>query len=394
MSLRQLLVRALALLTLAGLCQQETALIFAQTKAQEPWDVTKARGATREIEFDTSEGTWMSLSLSPDGKWIVFDLLAHVYRIPASGGKAECLTQTSGVALNYQPRYSPDGKSIAFISDRGGQDNLWIMDADGGHPRTVFDDKDIRVREPAWTPDGQYILVRRDSVATGLEPPPPSGIWMYNREGGKGLEVIGKDEKGADWPSSSGDGKYIYYYYVAGDPSSYAGRADSTQGYYQIKRLELRTSEISEITGGVAEQQYRSSNGGAIAPEISPDGHWLAFSRRIPNGTISYKGHTFGPRSALWLRDMNTGAERVAMDPIEVEMAEQYGTPRILPGYSWAADSKSIVISQGGKIHRLWIDSGKVESIPFEAHVQRTISEMAKAERRIDDGPFAAQFAR
>ena len=96
----------------------------------------------------------------------------------------------------------------------------------------------------------------------------------------------------------------------------------------------------------------------------------------------------FGPRSALWLRDMNTGTERVVMDPIEVEMAEQYGTPRILPGYSWATDSKSIVISQGGKLHRLWTDSGKVENIPFEAHVHRTISEMAKVERRIGDGPF------
>jgi len=394
MSLRHPLLRTLALLMLVELCQQEAELVFAQSKTPETWDVTKARGTTREIEFDTSEGTWMSLSLSPDGKWIVFDLLAHIYRIPASGGKAECLTQNSGVALNYHPRYSPDGKSIAFISDRGGQDNLWLMDADGGHPRAVFDDKDIRVRQPAWTPDGQYILVRRDSVASGLEPPPPSGIWMYNREGGKGIEIIGKDEKGADWPSSSGDGKYVYYYYVAGDPSSYAGHADSTQGYYQIKRLELRTSEIQEVTGGTAEQQYRSSNGGAVAPEISPDGRWLTFSRRIPNGTISYKGHMFGPRSALWLRDMNTGAERIVMDPIEVEMAEQFGTPRILPGYSWASDSKSIVITQGGKIHRLWIDSGKVENIPFEAHVHRTISEMAKAERRIDDGPFTAQFAR
>src|SRR5262249_53140874 len=119
------------------------------------WDVTKARGTTREIEFDTSEGTWMSLSISPDGKYIVFDLLAHIYRMPAAGGNAECLTQSSGVALNFQPRYSPDGKYIAFVSDRGGQNNLWVMDADGKNPRAVFEDKDVRVTQPSWTPDSQ-----------------------------------------------------------------------------------------------------------------------------------------------------------------------------------------------------------------------------------------------
>ena len=90
------------------------------------WDVTQARGQTRDIDFTTSEGTWMSADLSPDRTWIVFDLLGHIYRMPAAGGEATVLTQTSGVALNFQPRISPDGKTIAFISDRRGQYNLWV----------------------------------------------------------------------------------------------------------------------------------------------------------------------------------------------------------------------------------------------------------------------------
>jgi Tol biopolymer transport system component len=282
-----------------------------------PWDVTKARGNTREIDFDTSEGTWMSVSLSPDGKYVVCDLVAHIYRVPTTGGNAECLTHTTGVALNFQPRYSPDGKYIAFISDRGGQNNLWVMDADGGNPRAVFDDKNIRVTQLTWTPDSQYILIQRDSVATGLDPRPPSGIWMYHRDGGKGLELVGKENRGAEWPSVSPDGRYVYFHYAAGEPNPYAGHEDITQGSYQIKRLDLRTGNVADITAGVGDQQYRASNGGAIAPEISPDGWWLAFARRIPNGTISYKGHKFGTRTALWLRDLQNGAEHAAMDPIE-----------------------------------------------------------------------------
>jgi hypothetical protein len=99
--------------------------------ARTQWDVTQPRGKTRDIDFTTSEGTWMSADLSPDRTWIAFDLLGHVHRMPAAGGEATVLTQNSGVALSFQPRISPDGRSIAFITDRRGQYNLWVMNADG-----------------------------------------------------------------------------------------------------------------------------------------------------------------------------------------------------------------------------------------------------------------------
>ena len=118
----------------------------AQLHAQEDevWDVTMARGETRDIDFVTEEGTWLSVDISPDGQWIVMDLLGHIYRVPADGGEAQPLTQESGVAVNYHPRYSPDGRFIAFISDRKGQSNLWVMDADGENPTPVFTDPGAR----------------------------------------------------------------------------------------------------------------------------------------------------------------------------------------------------------------------------------------------------------
>ena len=138
---------------------------FPAAQAQEKWDITVPRGNTREISFTTEQGTWMSVDISPDSSWVVFDLLGHIYRLPASGGRAVSLTQNSGMAVNSHPRISPDGREIAFVSDRGGQDNLWVMAADGSSPRPVFADMNARVAEPTWSPDGKQILVIRREKA-------------------------------------------------------------------------------------------------------------------------------------------------------------------------------------------------------------------------------------
>jgi len=360
------------------------------TTSARDWDVTLARGVTREVDFTTDAGTWMSVDVSPDGQWIAFDLLGHVYRVPTSGGAAELLTRDAGVSVNYHPRYSPNGDAIAFISDRKGQNNLWLMDADGGNPRPVFTSNDSRAVEPAWTPDGRYIVVRRQALGGGGG---GSGLWMYHRDGGQGIELVSNsDEGGTAWPSVSRDGRYLYFHVYSGPPGL-AGR-DALAGHWQVRRKDLATGEIVSVSAGEAQQQVRGSSGGAYAPEISPDGRWLAFARRVPNGTISFKGHRFGPRTALWLRDLRTGAERIVMDPITQDNAEGIKTLRIMPGYDWTDDGSAIVLSQGGKLRRLDVSTGEVTTIPFTARVRRTASEQTRASFRIDDDPFQARFLR
>src|SRR5260370_19955092 len=87
----------------------------AQRTAADPTDSLPMR-PERTIAFSTSEGSWMALDVSPDGKTIVFELLGDLYTIPITGGSAHRLT--SGMAFNRYPPFSPDERHLAFVSDR------------------------------------------------------------------------------------------------------------------------------------------------------------------------------------------------------------------------------------------------------------------------------------
>src|SRR5439155_27100349 len=97
---------------------------------------------------------------------------------------------------------------------------------------------------------------------------------------------------------------------------------------------------------------------------------------------------------ALWMRDMNTGGERMIMDPIEPMSASGSKTLGVLPRYHWASDGKTILIMQGGKLRRLDVATGTVATIPSTAAVHRTISQMARNEFRVTDGPLDVKFFR
>ncbi|MCA1586597.1 MAG: amidohydrolase, partial [Acidobacteria bacterium] len=147
--------------------------------AQEAPDAPKAPEALplktdETIEFTTDEVTWMSLDVSPDGQTIVFDLLGNIYTLPVAGGEATRII--GGLSFESQPTFSPDGKTLAFLSDRTGVENLWIADADGSSPRAVSKDTKTNDRpqimvSPAWTPDGQFIVVSKS------RPPDPGTFW-------------------------------------------------------------------------------------------------------------------------------------------------------------------------------------------------------------------------
>jgi|SRR5579875_2349634 len=176
-----------------------------------------AHGDTTHLQFTASEGTWVSLDVAPDSNTIVFDLLGNLYAIPVRGGVATPIT--SGIAFNAQPRYSPDGKSLIFVSDRSGSDNLWVANADGSSPRQVTSDTDGGFVSPNWTPDGNFILVSRSLSTAGTY-----DIWMYDLCGGAGLQITKSILAGSSerprfsylCPVMSSDSRFLYYARRAG----------------------------------------------------------------------------------------------------------------------------------------------------------------------------------
>ena len=151
-------------------------------KEKPKWDVAAPPYAYDvDVPLDVTTGTWMSLDVSPDGREIVFDLLGDLYTLPIAGGEARSLT--SGIPWDMQPRYSPDGRWIAFTSDRSGGDNIWVIDRDGRKPQQVTKESFRLPNSPAWTPDSQYIAARKHF--TGTRSLGAGEIWLYHRTGGE-----------------------------------------------------------------------------------------------------------------------------------------------------------------------------------------------------------------
>ncbi len=340
-------------------------LLFLPADALEAqdWDVNDPPFPTYEIEIDTREGTWMNLDVSPDGTEIAFDMLGDIYTIPIDGGEATQLTE--GMAWNMQPRYSPDGRWIAFTSDRAGGDNIWVMARDGSDPQQVTNESFRLLNGPAWTPDSEYIVARKHF--TSARSLGAGEMWLYHRDGGtSGLQLTERpnDQQDVNEPIFSPDGRYLYFSQDVTGGSTFQYNKDPNPGIYAVRRLDRETGDLTTVTGGP---------GGAIRPTPSPDGNTLAFVKRVRY------------QSTLFLRDLDSGREWPIYDGLDRDLQEIWAIHGVYPSMAWTPDGGSIVFWAGGGIHRIDVESEEVSEIPF--HVQTT-RQMAEAQRvRVDMQP-------
>ena len=322
---------------------------------------------TRTVEFDTDEVTWLSLDVSPNGSTLILEILGDLYTLPIGGGEAERITE--GPAFDSQPRYSPDGEWLAFLSDRDGAENVWIARADGSEPKKLSQDTTAAFASPSWSPDGHYVVVSRAGGFGTFE------LWMYHVQGGSGVQItkaaesstVPRDQRhNALGAVFSPDGRYLYY-------------ARKQGGFAYNVNFPLWQIARRDLVHGV-EDTLTQELGSAIRPVLSPDGGLLVYGTR------------YDAKTALRVRNLRTGGDRWLRYPVQRDDQESRFTRDLLPGYAFTPDGEDIVLSYGGRIHRVNVETGSAQRIPFTARVTQNLGPRLHFPARVDDGPVVSRL--
>jgi len=317
------------------------------------WDVSAPPDlVTRAVRIVTDEGSWMNIDASPDGRLIAFDLLGDIYTMPVAGGTPTRIAE--GLAFEHQPRFSPDGRRIAFTSDRGGGDNIWVMNIDGSDKRQVTKEDFRLLNQPSWSPDGRFIIARKHfttgrSLGTGE-------VWMYHVSGGGGVQLVKRAseqlQKELGEPIYAPDGKSIFYTRNVTPGPIFEYAQNSRTDLFDIERYDIDRGDVETVVSGA---------GGSVRPTPSRDGKRMAFVRRE------------GSQTKLWVKDFATGVERVVYDALDRDVQETWAVTGVYPNMTWTADDRAILFWAGGKLRRVGADGASPTVIPFRISDTRIV---------------------
>lgn len=289
---------------------------------------------TRAVSFTTSEGTSLTFDTSPDGRWIVLDLLGQLWRVPMEGGEAVRLTDAvADAAEDVDPAVSPDGRWIAFQGDRNGVEGLWVIPAEGGAARLLRGtEASARVRwktyfRPVWSRDSRQLAFIRDNLLFLHSLDRDSTAQLTLQQPSQGSPVC------IDWLV---DGRLLALVRSRGSEGGALWFIDPASG----QARELPAGGLAPISTG--------SGLISACPATSPDGSKVAVFVEDPAGVFQ-----------LHVLPLAAG------DPLRVTDETDVLPSRV----RWTADGKELLYVAGGRIYRVPSSGGERRAVPFTATV-------------------------
>ena len=191
--------------------------------------------------------------IGPTGKRVLVETRGQIVTLPVKEGEARVLLAKEGVRYRAAA-FAPNAKQIAYLSDETGEQQLYVADADGGHPRALTTDIKRQLKTLAWSPDSRYVALTDSEKRLRLIEVQSGKNTLID----KGLRY----DDGWDGPQAcfSPDTRWIVY-----------SRSNNTLGLDQIVLYEIATGTHTVVSTGAAAD---------YAPTFSPDGKWIAFLSR------------------------------------------------------------------------------------------------------------------
>ncbi len=377
------------------------------------WKLDVASGRTSEVKIDITTDEKVNdfaivavnseadaFDLSPSGRRAVISSRNQIFTVATDRGDITEITNDKGASRNDSPQWSPDGKNIAFISDRSGRQEIYLTDEEGKNLKkltdldtdkgpivwtpdssalvygstdkklyyyTVADGKTAVLtsseisapRSPAFSPDGKWVtFVKQDTTMR-------NHVYIAPVTGGEERHItddsLAFSESGAVWTA---DGRYIVYTTSAGTSGGVASTGGRAQNQMQLMVLPLRAQErdplnrdidteaqakAAEATGGRGAGRGAGAGSGAPQPAVEVRIDWdglVPRSRRLTVPGDTFGGLTPSPvGSMVAFTSSSSGAGAAAESGIyTINVADGSGLTRVPP----AAPSASAAGRGGG----------------------------------------------